>query len=186
MKKRIVLLAVALTVISGYGIYSWWHSDSSTNTVVYGAQPAGAVLGSSTSLVAWQTPYFATKIPTNIRHKSTTETPNNPIKASYLLTSTDPRNIDQLAVTIGSLNNYSINEISAVGLRLSQPSNYTVATRSYAPPGALVFTSTGNYETSIFWQHNDLYTAVVVSGSAADQANLEQQLTDVVSNWQWQ
>ena len=186
MKKRWLLLVIII-IIAGlsYGLYAWWHAQATTSTVSYGTQTSSDVLGSENQLVDWQTMYFTTKITTSLRQITTSETPGKSIMGSYLFTSTSVRKTDQLAITIGTFSNYSLDEISAVKFRLNQPTEYTPVSRTFAPPGALAFNRANSYETSVFWQHADKYAAVVVSGTANDKADLEQALSDVVSNWQW-
>ena len=184
-KKRWIFVIIILLIgVMGSAFYLWWHSQASTSVVTYGAQDA-SVLGSQTTLTDWQTAYFTTKIATSLRQLTSSETPDKPILGSYLLASTSLRNTDQVGVTIGNLNNYALDELSAVRLRAVQAGEYTKATRSFAPAGALVFSRVSSYETSIFWQHGSMYAAVVVSGSSSRRAELEQNLSDIVSNWQW-
>jgi hypothetical protein len=187
MKKRLILAFASVFIIGCiYGIYSWWHGQSTTSAISYGAAPSGVVLGAQTSLINWQTPYFITRYPSSLRKISTAQTPDNPVMASYVFTGTGSEDSDQLAITIGSLNGSPLSDISAIQLRKDEASEYTQSSRSFAPSGAVVFDEIGNYETSIFWQHGDQYAAVVTSGLVSDSTDLEQDLSDVVSNWQWQ
>lgn len=184
-KKRWLSLVTFFVILGvGGGLYAWWHSQATTDVVSYG-QTEGAVLGSETSLVEWQTAYFSTRVSGTLRQISSKETADSPIIGSYLFTSKESNDTSQLAITVGKLGAYSLDELSAVKLRLSEPSGYTKTTRAYTPAGGIVFSGNPGYETAMFWQHNDDYVAVVVSGTTDHGPDLEQTLSDIVRNLQW-
>lgn len=78
-----------------------------------------------------------------------------------------------------------LEELPAIKLRRVQTETYREITRSFTPSGGLVFGKSDGFETGVFWSHGDDYAAVVVSGSSARQAELEDALENVVTNWQW-
>jgi hypothetical protein len=186
-KTKKWLLIGLFVIILGLvlGIYLWWHSAASTSSVTYGPSSNGVALGSETTLVPWQTSFFTTKISTSLRKLTSTETPQNPIVGQYLFTGKGLHDSDQLAVSIGGLSGGSLREISAIKLRADQPNNYKQSNRSFAPAGAIVFEARTGYETSVFWQHGSQYVAVVTSGLPSDSTDLDQDVSDVMTNWQW-
>ena len=186
--KRIIVGAAAV-LIGGIGIggYLWWNGTNATTDVVYGAQNDSTVLGSETSLASWTSSYFKTRVPGNLQLRTNTENSNASIMGSYFWNDISSRQADQLAVTIGTLHNNSLSEISTAKLRLNDPTDYVVTHNNFAPAGALGFikNSGGDYETSLIWQNGSHYAVVVASGSSARKAELDQDLANIVANWQW-
>jgi hypothetical protein len=186
MKKTWLVLPVLAIIGVGAGLYSWWQSPASTSQVDQGSQSVNAVLGSTTRLEPWQTSYFTTRYPATLRIRSTTEDSSRAIIGSYLLTSIDTAQQDQVGVTVGTLGNNTFDGISAIKYRSMHPELYTQSSRSYAPAGAVAFDATNEYETDIIWQSGEHYAVVAVTGSSSRRAELEQVAQAVVSNWQWQ
>ncbi len=137
----------------------------------------------------WDTSYFMSKIPSSLRIQTSREDDSLPMMASYVLTPTAIRQPSQISVSVGTLNNTILSEVSAVKLRLSQASVYSRKAEGvmYAPADALVFSRADSYETAIFWEHQGRYVAVVASGTATDQQRLDtdKSLAVIVKNWQW-
>lgn len=185
MKKHWLVLPLLVVLGAGAGLYTWWQSPSSTSSVDNGSQSVNAVLGSETTLEPWQTAYFSTQYPSNLRVRTTTEDSSRAIVGSYLLTNIDPAEQDQVGVTIGTLGNNTFEAVSAVKYRSMHPELFTRTSRNYAPAGAVVFDGTQDYETDIIWQDGNRYAVVAVTGSTSRRAELEQATQAIVSNWQW-
>ena len=173
------LLASVLVV--SFGI--WWNSPERTIPVV--SSNTTQVLGSETSTSPLDTSYMSTVFPGRLHIKSSNENAASAIVGQYLLTSKDLQLNDQVGITIGKLNNDTIDNISPVQLRLRHPETYQQSSLADAPEGAIVFISSNGYEKSVFWAHDGLYSGVVVSGTVGRIAELNEILTTVVFNWQW-
>ncbi|MBC7582083.1 hypothetical protein H7097_04445 [Aeromicrobium sp.] len=181
MKKLFVVLPLVILTGVGFGLYSWWHSPA-TSSIDSGTQEVSNVLGSETSLKSWQTSYFVTSMPSSLRIK----TSNDALESgNYLLTSKTPRISDQIGVTVAKLGNNSLNELPAVKLRLNQPNIYAAVANTYAPAASYSFVNEATYETSVFWQEDGYYAAVVASGTSARRAELNVATRAIVSNWSW-
>lgn len=173
-----------LIFISVTWLYHWWHSPAESVTITSADQVNQGVLGSESTLADWQTEYFTTRYPGNLRIISTNEVAHGITLGQYLLGAVSLNQSDQLAVTVGKLQT-PLSQLSSVVLREQQSDVYARTDKTYAPAGAYVFTKENPYETSIFWQHGNEYAAVVSSGSPVRRAELEQALQSVVTNWQW-
>lgn len=186
MRRWIGLSLLVLALVGGGWAYRWWHAPAERVNVSSAAQTQTGVLGSESKLLPWQTAYFTTRYPEDLRVITTNEVAHGITTGQYLLGSVSLKQTDQLAVTVGELGNMTLAELPAVKLRNLQTATYQSATRTFTPDGAVVFRKlTGGYETSVFWQNDGQYAAVVVSGLSTRQAELEQQLEAIVSNWQW-
>ena len=92
----------------------------------------------------------------------------------------------QLAITIGNLGENAISSVADFNFRIKSPHLYTEYTFINLPLEAQAFISaTSNFEISVFWPHNQLYAAIVVSGSGGNTATPESVLTSVIDQWQW-
>ena len=180
MKKLILgSTAILLIIVTVAGIY-WLQSPVKTNMNTAGA-PASSVLGSETAVSDWQQSLFSTKYPASFRVRTISEKNSG---GQYMLSGNSSSVADQVGVTIAPLNLSTLAEVSGVRVRESDKT-YVHQTRAYAPSGAIVFHNDTNYETTIFWQHNDMYAAVSATGVGSRSAELEAALSVIVSNWQW-
>ena len=187
MKRRWIMAVLAVALLgSGFWVYRWWYGPAESVEVSSAAQTQTGVLGSESKLLPWQTAYFTTRYPEDLRIITTNEVVHGITAGQYLLGSVSLKQTDQLAVTVGKLGTMTLTELPAIKLRNLQAATYQSATRTFVPDGAVVFRKlAGGYETSVFWQNDGQYAAVVVSGLSTRQAELEQQLEAVVSSWQW-
>lgn len=176
-------LAVVLVLLGGW-LYRWWHSPAESIVVSTGAQ-SSKVLSSENVLVPWETSQFTSRYPSNLRIITSNEVAQGITVGQYLLGSTDLRVSDQLAVTVGKLEDLNLAELPAVKFRATHPESYEQTTLSFTPPGGLAYSSVGAYEVAIFWQEDGRFAAVVASGSSVRQAELEQQLESVIKEWRW-
>lgn len=181
-------MAVFIAVIGlGYVGFHWASRPSSTNESRTGSSDSG-VLGTTTDLKPFTSPYFSTQIPADMLVKTSNENPQAAIRAAYLFTSNKTSPGDQAAISIGTMGLNRLSEISGVKQRLNNPALYHSTTIANAPAGAVSFTKadgTDGSETAVFWQEGNLYVAVVVSGSPLRQAELDQTLQSILSNWSW-
>lgn len=185
--KRVVALASIVGVLGlSTFFYMWWNGAPGSATSKQGYQTSTAVLGSETKLQAWQTGSFTTRFPDTLRVIRTDEIARAGVRGQYLLEARSLTQSDQLGITVGTLETSSLEDLPAVKLRRQQIAQYEVVTRSYAPEGALVFSSKDGYEVAVFWRSGKDYAAVVASGSISRQSILDYGLEAVVSNWQWQ
>ncbi|MCA9327578.1 hypothetical protein KDA14_03555 [Candidatus Saccharibacteria bacterium] len=136
-------------------------------------------------LVPWETSAFTSRYPSNLRVITTNEVAQGITVGQYLLGSTNLRVTDQLAVTVGELGDINLADLPAVKFRATHPDAYEPTTRSFMPSGGVAFSRIDHYETAVFWQNGGRFAAVVVSGSSARQAELEQELASVIGEWQW-
>lgn len=185
MKRLILICAGGLLLIAGVWAFWWWQSPAETRDFTSDEQTSQAVLGSEVNLVSWQTKHFTTRYPDNLRVITSNELAHGNTSGQYLLGAVSLKQTDQLAITVGTLEGSTLRELPAVRLRQQHTETYQPADRSFLPDGGLVFSSTKEYETAMFWRHGSSYAAVVVSGSAVRQAELEEALQAVVTNWQW-
>jgi hypothetical protein len=186
MKRKIILggglLGAIAVILGGYGFYEWSQRPvvSTVNN-----QDLSGVLSANTVLEPLETSLFTTKVPDYMHKKSSSESQKGPVIASYLLSNARQEFTDQTGITVGRLGSDALSEVSGVKLRLSQPEIYEQANLGWVPEGAVVFSRKDEYEKSIFWKNNARYVSVVVSGLPARQAELDQQLSAIVQNWQW-
>lgn len=186
MKRLIIVGCTILAVFAGVWTYVWWQSPAETKDFTATDQKTQGVLGSDVVLTSWQTPYFSTSYPNNLRVITANEVAHGLTMGQYLLSSASLGQTDQLAVTVGTLDGLTFDELPAVKLRQQRTDIYQPITLSYVPEGALAFNANDGYEMSVFWRQGNIFAAVVVSGSSARQAELAQALQSVVENWQWQ
>lgn len=144
------------------------------------------VLGSQIQLVPFETDYFSTSVPSFLQRKTTNESTSAPISGQYLFKHAQINITDQLAITTGPLVNSTLAELSGVKVRQSEPERYKQTPRSNMPTGAIVFERQDQYETAVFWQENGRYASVVVGGGGDRRAQLDEIVSSVLSNWQWQ
>lgn len=185
MKRWMLLLFVVLFLSGSVWGYHWWHGPAQSATVTTSDQTEQGVLGSESKLLPWQTEYFATRYPSNLRVLTSNEIAQGLTLGQYLLGSTSLEQTDQLAVTVGNLQGLRLAELPAIKLRQQQTGTYQATTRSFTPSGGFVFSRSDTYETAVFWQEGGRYAAVVVSGSSVRQAELEQSLQAVITDWEW-
>jgi len=183
--KRFIFLGIGVVMVGvSVWAYIWWHSPAETKK--FTTKPTTEkVLGSEQTLNDWNTSYFSTRYPSDLRIITSNEVAHGITSGQYLLGSISLDRTDQLAVTVGSLGGLSFDELPAIKFRKQNPSTYQTLNPSFAPEGAAAFVSPDGYEKSIFWSMGGRYAAVVVSGSSARQESLQQQLEAVVKNWQW-
>jgi hypothetical protein len=126
--------------------------------------------------------YFGSKLPDDFRVRTSKENADAPIVASYTLQHLK-RPSSQISVSIGKLSG-SLDEVSAVKLRLSQPEVYERIQRNFAP-GGITFSKQDSYETATFWQRSSQYVSLVASGTAQDRDELEKAVILISDSWQW-
>lgn len=186
MKRTVTISAVVLVLLGGgIWLYTWWNGPAETREFTAGDQTTQGVLGSETTLVPWRAKSFTTQYPNNLRVITSNEVAQGMTTGQYLLGAVSLKETDQLAVTVGTISNMTVEDLPSVKLRRLQTDSYEPTTRSFAPDGAVVFQSKETYETALFWRQGTRYAEVVVSGSSARSAELEQALQTVVTNWQW-
>lgn len=171
---------------AGIVFYIWWNGTPRSAMPTQNDQAGTEVLGSETTLQPWQTASFTTQYPDTLRVIRSNEIASTGVRGQYLLGTRALTQSDQVGVTVGTLETSSLEDLPAVKLRHQETAQYQTTARSYAPTGALVFSSKDSYEVGIFWQRGKDYAAVVVSGSASRQSILDYELEAIVSNWQWQ
>lgn len=184
MKKKIFIAAICLLIFGGaFWFYKWSNSPASTSDAI----SAGSrdVFGSQIKLTSYSGQYFTTQIPSTMLLKTSTENSSSPTPGLYLFKHSDIGIGDQLGITIGTMQSPSLDEVSAVKLRATQPDRYRKSNLENSPEGAIVFNTTDDFETSIFWSNGSKYAAVVVSGSSLRQAELSNVVGSVIANWQW-
>lgn len=184
--RRLIYGCIGLVLLVGVGIWSymWWHSPAETKKFTEN-KSSNEVLASETALTTWETTYFTTAYPDNLRIITTNELAHGITTGQYLLGSTSPDKTDQLGVTVGTLDGVAFDELPAIKLRRQHINEYHTIKSSVTPPGGLAFVDEEKYEVSMFWQQGNQYAAVVATGSSARQAELTQVLEAVVSNWRW-
>jgi len=185
MKRFILVGGSILLIAAGVWTYMWWQSPAETKDFTAVDQKSQGVLGSNTVLTPWRTQYFTTSYPNNLRVITTNEVAHGLTEGQYLLGSASLSQTDQLAVTVGALDGLKFEELPAIKLRQQRTDIYQPVTVSYAPQGAVAFSTKNGYEMVVFWQQGGRYAAVVASGSSARQTELAGALESVVQNWQW-
>ncbi len=182
-RKRLPLIIIGVLAL-GAGIVGWWWNSPSRSSPISSNQTT--VLGTETETTSLKTTYISTQMPSSFRLKSSSENALNPIIGQYLLTNKNTRLTDQVGITIGKLQDNTIDTLSSVQLRNANPDKYQRISLSYAPVGSIIFTSqTTGYEKSIFWTHGELYAAVVVSGTSDQVSSLDNALAVIINSWQW-
>lgn len=172
---------------AGIVFYIWWNGTPRSAMPTQNDQAGTAVLGSETTLQPWQTASFTTQYPDTLRVIRSNEIASTGVRGQYLLGARALTQSDQVGVTVGTLEpSSSLEDLPAVKLRRQQTAQYEVTSRSFAPAGAIVFSSKDGYEVGVFWQNGKDYAAVVSSGSVSRQSSLDYELEAIVSNWQWQ
>lgn len=183
--KRLLVGATGLIILGSFvWLLYWWQSPAETTDYSSAGQTEAGVLGSEVELVSWRTKYFATSYPATLRVVTSNELTHGSTFGQYVLGSVSPKQTNQLAITVGPLQGTTLRELPAVMMRQQQTELYRPTSRTYVPIGGLAFTSTQDYETAVFWQEGNRYVAVVVSGSAMWQAELEDALQTVITYWQ--
>ncbi len=189
MKKRWVALTIIFIIGLGvFGVMQWASKPASTQRSSVGGPSDAGVLGSSSELKPFSSPYFNTQVPADMILKTSSENPRAAIRASYLFTNSKMSPGDQAAITVGTMGLNRLTEIPGVKQRLNDSAKYEAITIPNAPEGAMSFkkvNSTEGYETAVFWQENDLSVSLVVSGSTLRQSELDQTLQSILTNWSW-
>ena len=177
MSKRKITGVVLLVLFLSGGVwaYSWWHRSAET-TVGQTGQSQTDVLGSQVSLRNWHTTFFETRYPQSLRVLQQNEIAQGMTTGQYVLSA--------VAATVGTIGNLQLADLPSVKFRQGS-ADYERVDRSFAPAGAVVFHKNSSYETAVFWQQGTQFAEVVVSGSSARQAELEEALQAIVTNWQW-
>jgi hypothetical protein len=184
-KKYIVLIISVIIVVSGcLALRHWWTGPATSTISSSGKSSETDVLGSQSVLEPFETAYFTTRKPSTLTLRESSDNSKGAIQGRFLLKSKDARFSDQAGITIGNLDG-ALNELSAVKLRLSQPENYQPTSITSAPLGAIIFSSTREYETAVFWQKDGRYAAVAISGAPQREDELNNTLSIILSNWQW-
>lgn len=183
-RTRLVLAVSGVAVLGIFGAAYWWMQSPVTNKGVSVTPEPNNVLASQIELTALDTTYFSTKLPSYMVRKTTAENQSAPATGMYLFKHAQLNLSDQLGITTGPLTG-TLSELSGIKVRQSEPERYSQTTRDDMPPEAVVFQRQDQYETAVFWADNGKYASVVVGGSAARSADLQQMLNSVVKNWQW-
>lgn len=186
MKKIFVMIALVVPLGLAVWFYHWWTQETTTSKVSIVKQANKGVLGSDTTIQSWSTPYFTSGYPDTFRLRTNNEVPHANMFGRYMFSSVSQDKTDQIGITVGHLAESSLNELSAIQMRLQRPDTYVAATRGYAPAGSLVFSRADGTETAVFMRDGENYAAIVVSGSVTRQQILDQGLQTVVANWAWQ
>lgn len=179
--RIITRLATGVVLISGALLFNTWANQSNTTNV--STTNSSEVLGEQVALKPFASNYFSTTIPSTMKNISTSES-SQPLRGSYFFGSTNPSINDQLAITVGSLENDQLSAVSAVKLRMSDTSNYKQIDSPSKQKDTIAFQKNDGYEKSVFWVDNGTYNAVVVSGLTLRQSALDQMLSTTLANWQ--
>lgn len=184
MKRLAVFICIVCLTLVGLWGYAWWHSPAETkNSSAF--QTEKEVLGSDRTLTSWNAQSFTTRYPGDLRIITSNEIAHGITTGQYLLGSTTPNKTDQLAVTVGQMSNASLTELPAVKLRQQRSEVYQSLMLPFTPSGGEAFSTYEGYEIALFWKNGPNYAAVVVSGSSAREAELQEALEAVVTNWVW-
>ncbi len=181
--KKVIGSVFGCLIIAGViALHSWWQQPSIAK---YRPQTSVAVQGAQITIVPLESRYITTGVPDFLHSKNTYEKSLGPIYGQYLYINKDPNVADQVGVTVASRESRELTEVSSVKLRTTNGSLYNETTLLNAPVGARVFSAVNNYEISVFWSYQDMYAAVVVSGTADRRPQLEQTMTTILTSWQW-
>lgn len=181
--KKYYLIAVVLVAAGLVSILSWMNQSNSGD--IY-SSPNNDVLSASKTTTSLQSDLFSTYYDSSLRIKTSTNDGSGPIYTQILLASKDDEEDTQIGITVAASDG-GVEEASPAKLRLLQSDQYQKMIIPFAPDGSLVFTknSDSNYEIAVIWQADEHYAAVVGSGTNADRLTIYEQVSDVVSNWQW-
>lgn len=183
--RRVILIPIgAIALVAVAVIVRWGLSPRVARTIEPERTVATAVEGAQVTLSPFETPYFASRLPSTVRLLTRNEKAAPPILAQYLFSGNESSSI-QVGVTVSEAFP-SVSDIPAVKARLADPDGYRLAERLFAPEGSVVLEGRADqYETGIFWQDRSLALSVVVTGTRDQEATLEDLLATLVSNWQW-
>lgn len=185
MRRRwLIAGAAALVIVFFAGVYAWMQSPV-TNKGQSVQGETQDVLGSHIELVPLNTAYFSTNIPQFLQQKTSVEDASAAVSGMYLFKHKQLDLSDQLGITTGALNGSSLSELSGVKVRQSEPERYHSTVVQGMPEGAIAFERTDEYEVAVFWQHNNRYVSVAVSGSVSRKGQLDATMDAVLGNWQW-
>ncbi len=181
-----VILGIFVLISLALGGFVKWSSQPATGTGRVIVKDEADVKGTSVLLEDLSTRFFQTKTTSNLKFKTKSEAERAPIIGQYLLIDEDRYKNDQLAITIGTVKNQTVLDISPVQFRKTLPQEYVeVGVDQGYPGGSVVFTKMSGYEKSVFWVSGDKYVAIVVSGGTDRAVELNQSLQSAVQNFVW-
>lgn len=182
MKKVLVIGAVLFVGLFAF-FFKWLNQPNSGNVTF---APSNDVLSATKATVSLQGRLFSTNYDNSLRIKTSTEDESGPIYAQYMLGSKDEKNNAQIGITVADKES-SVDDTSPAKLRLLDDSGYVQSTVQFTPEESRVFirNSESGYEIAVIWQGEKYYSAVVGSGPAAERQQINEQVSDVVSNWTW-
>lgn len=183
MKKYIIIGFFLTTLILGTIFFLWANQP---NEGSFDTNSTKDVLSASKTTEQLQTTLFNTLFDSELRLKTSNQDSNGPIFMQYLLSSKNTRDSNQIGITIGQ-GEASVEDTAPAKYRLLESSQYQTPSLSFAPVNSLTFSKSSEtgYEIAIIWQNKGLYSAVVGSGTLADRTSINEQISDVISNWQW-
>lgn len=188
IKKRVLIWLLIFALLFSLLASLYWVFGSGTSSAVITTDDTSVnqVKGETQQLSQVQTPYFATRIPTQYVQKRVSETPNAPILAQYLYAETKKLDSAQIGVTIGVLEQPDFESISLVRQRRNDPAAYSETQMGQVVgTDTLSFVSSDKSEVAVFFMAGDRYAAVVVSGSGDSLATYKEVARGMLASWQW-
>ena len=182
-KKRAVLITVSLCIICFFAItlYVWANQNVvvtsyTTNNVITPSSP------SQTSQI--NDKYFNAVVPAGYTINSKSAVPEGNMLSRYVLKNIDPKSLDQLAITIGTLPSEGLTGLSDVMFR-AKNTQYVPYNSIKIADKSVEFIAENPFELSVFWSHGNRYAAVVISGTQDRGEVLKKVINDLIGKWSW-
>lgn len=181
--KKYSVIGVFVIIIGLVAVFYWLNQPNNGNV---SRKLNNDVLSASKSTLNLQTNRFSTVYDNTLLIKSSNENNDGPIFSQHLLSSKIDGDDSQVGITVADMDG-DINEVSPAKFRLLDPGQYQQSSLPFAPVGSLIFikNTVTKYEITVIWGNENYYSAVVGSGTSTNKENIQELVSDVVSNWQW-
>ena len=185
-KKKTLVVLVFVVLLGIVGIVFSKYASSPVVVTASKTTQVTDVKGVQTGFNLLSTSIFEVNVPNTFIQKTSSETPDKSILASYMLAENYKSGSGQIGITVGKTDSPSLEDIAFVKQRRLESTNYTqVSSDTITSLNALVFTRNDGTEAAVFIKNGNKYASIVVSGPSGLTEKHTAQVIELVKVWRW-
>lgn len=179
--KRGIIVGISLIISTGiYFVIQWANSPSKQTFYPEAAAPTKQTQSVEAPIA---THFFTTNVPPGFRTQIT-ENAKDPSMVQVTSFATDNSSI-QIGIATAPLPTDGFTGVADYLYRIKSTEYQQVASTAFPADSPTFYKQSGGVEMTSFLRSGGRYASVVVSGTAASNAELQRVTAVVAKNWQW-